>query len=120
YSTPLSISTSTTISAMATYPGYPQSNVAVASYSIALPTAPAPTFSPTPSTFSTPQSVILSNTANLPMYYTTNGSTPTTSSTPYSGPIAVSQNTTINAITAAYGYLTSSVSSGAYLIQAPV
>ena len=34
-------------------------------------------------------------------------------------PIAVSRNTTINAITAAYGYLTSPVSSGTYLIQAP-
>jgi len=119
YSTPLAISTTTTIGVLATSPGYPQSNVVFATYSIVLPTAPAPTFSPTPSTFGTPQSVTLSNTLNLPMYYTTNGSTPTTSSTPYTAPIPVSMNTTINAITAAYGYLTSSVSSGTYLIQAP-
>ncbi len=119
YSTPISISVSTTFHAMATYTGIPQSSVALATYSIVLPTAPAPTFSPTPSTFTGPLSVTLSNTANLPMYYTTNGSTPTTSSTPYSGPISVSQNTTINAISAGYGYLTSAVSSGAYLIQGP-
>ena len=119
YSTPISISASTTFRAMATYTGYPPSSVALATYSIVLPTAPAPTFSPTPSIFGTPQSVKLSNTANLPMYYTTDGSTPTTNSTLYSGPISVSKNTTINAITAAFGYLTSAVSSGAYLIQGP-
>ena len=120
YSTPITILTTTTIHALATHAGIPQSNVASATYSIVLPTAPAPTFSPTPSTFSTPQSVKLSNTLNLPMYYTTDGSTPTAASTPYSVPIVVSQNTTINAITAAYAYLTSSVSSGTYLIQAPL
>jgi len=120
YSTPLTISTTTTISAIATYPGYPQSDVAAATYSIVLPTAPPPAFWPTPSTYSTAQSVTLSNILSLPMYYTTDGSTPTTASTLYSGPITVSKNTTINAITAAYGYLTSAVSSGNYFIQAPV
>ena len=119
YSAPIPISTTTSFRAFATYPGYPESNVALATYSIVLPLAPAPAFSPTPSTFSSPQSVKLSNTASLPMYYTIDGSTPTTSSTPYSAPIPVSKNTTINAITAAYGYLTSSVSSGIYSIQAP-
>ncbi len=119
YSVPIPVSINTTFNAMATYPGYPRSNVALGQYSILLPTAPAPAFSPTPSVFSSPQSVSLSNTANLPMYYTTDGSTPNTNSTPYSGLIKVSQNTTIKAITAAAGYLTSSVSSGFFQIQAP-
>ena len=118
YKNPIPISSSTSIYAMATYPGYPRSSVALATYSIVLPTAPPPMFSPTPSTFSGPQSVALSNTANLPMYYTLDSSTPTTSSTPYSGPIAVNKNTTIKAITAAFAYLTSPVSTGNYLIQA--
>jgi hypothetical protein len=104
---------------MAASQGLPNSAVASASYSIVLPQAPLPAFSPTPSTFSSPQSVKLSNNLNLPMYYTTDGSIPTANSTPYSGPIAVSMNTTINAITAAYGYITSPVASGTYLIQAP-
>ncbi len=120
YATPITISTSTTITAMAVHLGVPQSNLVAGTFSILLPTAPPPLFSPPPSTYSSAQSVTLSNTANLQMYYTTDGSTPTTSSTPYAGPIAVSKNTTINAITAAYGYLTSTVSSGTYLIQAPV
>ncbi|HVO61540.1 MAG TPA: chitobiase/beta-hexosaminidase C-terminal domain-containing protein [Terriglobales bacterium] len=119
YSGPIDISVTTTFRAMATHAGYPRSTVMLATYSIILPLAPAPTFSPTPSTFSGPQSVRLSNTLNLPMFYTLDGSTPTTSSTPYSAPISVTQNTNIKAITAAYGYLNSSVSSGTYLIQAP-
>ena len=120
FSGPISVSAGTSIYALATYPGYPQSNVALAAYSILLPQAPAPLFSPPPNVYASPQSVKLSNTANLPMYYTTDGSTPTTGSTPYSTPISVTQNTTINAITAAYGYLTSTVSTGTYQIQAPV
>lgn len=119
YSTPVQISTTTTIKAIAASAGLPNSNVASATYSIVLPQAPQPMFSPTPSTFSSPQSVKLSNILNLPMYYTTDGSIPTTNSTLYSGPIFVSLNTTINAITAAFGYVTSPVSSGTYYIQAP-
>jgi len=120
YSTPITISSTTTFQAVATYPRYPHSTVILASYSIVLPTAPQPQFSPPPSTYSTAQSVTLSNTANLAMYYTTDRSTPTTSSTKYAGPISVTKNTTIKAITAAYGYQTSAVSTGNYFIQAPV
>jgi predicted CXXCH cytochrome family protein len=119
YSAPIQISTGVSFYAMATYPKTPRSAVVLGQYSIILPIAPAPLFSPPPSLFSSPQSVTLSNTANLPMYYTVDGSTPTTSSTLYAGPIAVSQNTTINAITAAVGYQTSAVSSGFFQIQAP-
>jgi len=119
FTAPVSISATTSIYTMATYPGYPRSSIALATYSIVLPPAPPPAFSPTPSTFSGPQSVALSNTANLPMYYTLDGSIPTASSTPYAGPISVTKNTAISAISAAYGYLTSSVSVGNFFIQAP-
>ena len=119
FTTPISISATTSIYAMATHSGYPRSSIALATYSILLPTAPPPAFSPTPSTFGGPQSVALSNTASLPMYYTLDGSTPTTSSTPYASSISVTKNTTIKAISAAYGYLASSVSVGNYYIQAP-
>jgi len=119
YTTPIPISASVTFKAMATYPSYPPSNVALGQYSILLPTAPAPTFSPTPSIFTGPISVKLANTSNLPMYFTVDGSTPTTNSPLYTGPISVTKNTTINAITAASGYLTSAVSSGFFQIQGP-
>jgi hypothetical protein len=119
YSTPITITSTTSFRALATHLGYPRSNMALGVYTINLPLAPAPSFTPPPSTYSTPQSVKLSNSANLAMYFTLDGSTPTTSSTLYSGPITVSKNTTINAITAAYGYQNSTVSTGTYLIQAP-
>lgn len=119
YTTPIQIASSTTIRAIATYPGYPRSTVALGQYSIVLPTAPPPTFSPAPSIFTSPISVKLSNIANLSMYFTVDGSTPTTNSPLYTAPIAVTKNTTINAITAASGYLTSSVSSGYFQIQDP-
>jgi glucosylceramidase len=81
-----------------------------------------PTFSPTPGTFSSAQSVTLSDaTTGAAIYYTTNGSTPTTSSTLYSAsaPIAVSATTTINVIAVATGYTNSAVATGTFTITGP-
>jgi hypothetical protein len=55
-------------------------------------------------------------TAGATIYYTTNGSTPTTSSTQYSAPIAVSSAETIEAIAVASGDTASAVASAAYTI----
>ena len=79
-----------------------------------LPTA-TPSFNPAPGNYSSPQLVTLSDaTAGAVIYYTTDGSTPTTSSTLYSGSIAVSGTTTIKAIAVASGYLNSAVATGTY------
>jgi Chitobiase/beta-hexosaminidase C-terminal domain len=55
-----------------------------------------PTFSPGAGTYATPQTITISTTtANATIYYTTDGSTPTTSSAQYSSAINVSINMTI-------------------------
>ena len=64
-----------------------------------LPTAATPTFSLGSGTYTTAQTVTLSDaTSGATIYYTTNGTTPTTSSTKYTAPILVSTNTEIIAV----------------------
>ena len=75
------------------------------------PATSAPTFSPPAGTYSTPQNVALSSsTVGSVIYYTTNGTTPTTGSTLYTAPIAVGAGTTtIKAIAVAGGSSPSTV-----------
>ena len=81
------------------------------------PTCATPTFSPSEGTYSEAQSVTLScETSGSTIYYTTDGSTPTTNSTVYSGAINVSSTTTIKAIAAASGYENSEVATATYTI----
>src|ERR1019366_7654025 len=70
--------------------GYAPSPVASVVYTINLPAAATPTFSVAAGTYTTPQTVTISDaTTGATIYYTTNGSAPTTSSTKYTGPITV-------------------------------
>jgi subtilase family serine protease len=115
YTGPITVSTSTTLSAVAAGNGFAASKVASGMYTMQ---AGTPGFSPMPSTYSTPQSVTLSDVSpGVTFYYTTDGSTPTTQSTPYAGPITVSSTTAINAIAAGNGFTPSHAASGTYTIQ---
>ncbi|MDR3435432.1 chitobiase/beta-hexosaminidase C-terminal domain-containing protein, partial [Telmatospirillum sp.] len=79
--------------------------------------AATPIFAPGSGTYSSTQSVtITSATAGATIYYTIDGSTPTTSSAVYSGPITVSTSETIAAIAVATGYLNSAPGSATYVI----
>ena len=81
--------------------------------------AATPTFSIPPGTYSSAQTVTISDTtAGATIYYTTNGSTPT-ASTQYTGAITVSSTETIEAIATASGYSTSPVATATYTITPP-
>jgi hypothetical protein len=80
----------------------------------------APAFSLGSGTYATPTSVTVTDaTAKAVIYYTTDGSIPTTASIAYGGPIAVSASGTIKAIAQAPGDSPSGVSTSNYTIQSP-
>lgn len=120
YSGPITVSTSETIKAFATAGGYSPSNVETVVYTITPPAA-TPTFSVNPGIYATAQSVAISDaTPGASIYFTTNGSTPTTNSTLYTSPIAVTGSETIKAIATAGGYSLSAVASASYTISSAV
>ena len=82
-------------------------------------TAAAPSLSPAPGTYTSAQSVTLSDsTPGAVIYYTTNGATPTTNSARYSAgtPLQVSSTSTIKAMAAASNYSNSAVIGATYTI----
>ena len=79
-------------------------------------TIAAPRFNPAGGTYYVAQNVEISATEGATIYYTIDGSDPTTSSTVYSEPINVASTTTIKAI-ATKDDLVSSVASATYTIE---
>jgi subtilisin family serine protease len=119
---PVPLNTTMTIRAYATLSGYLDSATASATY-VVTGTVATPTFSVPAGTYASVQSVALSTTTSgATIYYTTDGSTPTTSSFVYSGAISVPMNTTmtIKAFAAKAGWLDSSVASASYVITGTV
>jgi hypothetical protein len=80
------------------------------------PTASAPVISPGSGTFSSmPTVTITDGVAGATIYYTTDGSTPTTSSQIYQSSFQPAANETITAVSSATGYLLSPPASATYL-----
>ena len=86
---------------------------------VTLPSATTPAFSLTPGTYEVPETVTLTDSVPAStIYYTTNGTPPTSSSTHYTGPIDLSGAETIAAIAYQPGYLPSGTATGSYTLQA--
>lgn len=84
------------------------------------PTVDAPSFSPAGGYYSEAQTVTLScATPSADIYYTLDGTEPTTEGTKYTGSISVSETTTIKAIAAAEGLSNSAVVTATYTIATP-
>lgn len=105
YSAPLSISSSTILKAIAIKEGYTASEVVTESYSLKVA---KPAASLSGGFFTSSQSIALSTaTPGAAIFYTLDGSSPTISSTPYTGTIAIVGHKVLQAIAVKAGYLNS-------------
>jgi hypothetical protein len=125
YHSAITVSATQTLEAIATASDYLQSAVGSAAYTIT-PGAQAapPTFNPAAGSYIGTQTVTIGDTSlGATIYYTltpgTTGTTPTASSTAYTGPIAVSGTSVLEAIALGGGFTGSTVASAAYTIITP-
>jgi uncharacterized repeat protein (TIGR03803 family) len=118
YTEPIRVGKTETIKAIAFAYDHAPSAEATASYTIHLP-AGRPVFSPPPGNFASAITVHVSDaTPGATIYYTTNGETPTASSTKYTpAGIRISQSETIKAIATAPNRSPSIVRIGGYTIK---
>jgi chitobiase/beta-hexosaminidase-like protein len=112
YTAAIAVTQTTTVRAMAAAAGMVNSGVAAATYTLQ---AATPVFDPPSRSFVLPLSVSISSASpGVTIYYTTDGSTPTTSSNQYTGPISVVFTTTIKAIAVRTGWTSSPVATATY------
>jgi hypothetical protein len=112
------VSSTETLQAIAVAAGDTNSPVATATYTIDLAAAATPVFLPVAGTYASAQSVTITDaTTGAVVYYTTDGSVPSASSTKYTGAIDVTSSETIKAIAVGTGYTNSAVASAAYTIN---
>jgi hypothetical protein len=120
YTSPVVISGagSKTVKAIANSAGYLNSAIASTVYTLILPQAATPTFSPIAGTYYVTQNITVSDsTTGHTIYYTVNGSTPTVASPVYSAPVPITQTTTVKAAAIASGYSLSQIGSSTYTIS---
>ena len=118
YTGAITMNSTATIKAIAVKEGYNNSAVATASYTVNTPTVANPTFSPNGGVVDSGDTVTITcATDGADIYYTDDGSTPSASSTKYTGAITITSAKTIKAIAIKEGYNDSSVISKAFTIK---
>ncbi len=97
---------------------------ATATYTITIeakPVVATPTFTPAAGYYNSAQNVTIAcETTGADIYYTTDGTVPTTESTKFAETITVGENLTIKAIAVKEGYTNSDIAEAEYVIDIPV
>ena len=100
--------------------GATSQTVALSGEVTAMPVVETPTFTPAEGNFTEAQNVTIAcATDGATIYYTLDGTDPTTSSTVYSTAIAISTTTTVKAMAAKSGMANSDIASATYTIVTP-
>jgi len=119
YSAPIVILINQTIKAIAFKSGMTSSNMAAATYQVNQNMVAAPIFNPPSGSYTTSQSVTIScATSGAAIYFTTDGTAPSQSSTLYSAPVAVTSSMVIQAKAYKSGMTESNLGVAAYQITA--
>jgi hypothetical protein len=114
---PISVAATTTIKALATASGFTTSAVSSATYTInALQAAPTPTITPATGTYTGAQTVTITD-PGATIYYTIDGSAPSTSSTKYTAAFVVNATTTVRAIATEIGFSNSAIAQSVITIS---
>lgn len=122
YSGALTISSTSTLRAIAVAPGHSESGITTAVYTLDLPPAVAvPVFSVLGGTYPSTQYVTISDaTKGASIFYTTDGTDPSAASTPYTGgTLQIQSTTTLKAIATANNFSDSPIASVTYTIAPP-
>ena len=117
YTAPLTIATTADLRVRGFRSGWNSSSAVGGTYQIGAPLTP-PTFSPQSGTYQTSVVVSISAPASTTIRYTLDGTPPSTSSALYSGPLTVTQSTTLKAIAVQSMGAPSAVAQATYTIQA--
>jgi sugar lactone lactonase YvrE len=113
YAGPLTFQGSLTVEAVGVESGYNSSAIVSGSYSLAK--AATPTFNPPIGPITNGTSIALAcSTPGSTIYYTLDGSTPTSNSFVYASPFPINSGTTVTAFAAASGYANSGAASVLY------
>ncbi len=119
YSSPMAVSSTTSVKAIASRPGWVDSDSGAASFWITEGTADAPTFTPGAGAFTAAVDVAITTAPpGAAIRFTVDGSDPTPLSTLYVGPFTIDVTTTVKARAYKRGYAPSAVASAAYAIDA--